>query len=376
MSQTSPQLDLFDTISADLGAGALTVIAFELIVSDCILEILRSAQQPTASELLSALEKKYGWRVRQSLIGVVQSLRDDKEVEGYLRDYLRSTLTDDELTSALRGGVKPSKEFASTVDDLFRKSVTYRNSAEFRKAVEFSAKFRDYAPFNNMLVKVQNPSCGFYATAKDWRERFERTIKEDARPMLILAPMHPVMLVFDLDSTDGKPLPDKFENFAQADGEWNPNILGRTAQNAQRDGILIQRKKLSSTHGGFATTEVRDAEWKRRIVTHAELDDKSAYAILCHELAHIYLGHLGGDEDGWWPSRINLTHATVEIEAEAVAYIVCLRAGLKASSEAYLSSYLTTTAVPESVSLELIAKVAGKLEEMGRGKLPPRKTKE
>jgi hypothetical protein len=56
-----------------------------------------------------------------------------------------------------------------------------------------------------MLVKLQNPSCGYYATEKDWRVRFQRALKEDARPMLILAPMRPVMLVYDLDSTEGSP---------------------------------------------------------------------------------------------------------------------------------------------------------------------------
>lgn len=61
------------------------------------------------------------------------------------------------------------------------------------------AKFRRYSPYNNMLVKVQNPHCSFYASKYDWYNRFGRQIKEDAKPMLILAPMYPVMLVYDLD---------------------------------------------------------------------------------------------------------------------------------------------------------------------------------
>ena len=63
----------------------------------------------------------------------------------------------------------------------------------------------------------------------------------------------------------------------------------------------------------------------------------------------------------------------MEIEAEAVAYIVTLRAGLLASSAEYLSGYLTDQGIPESVSLELISKVAGRLESMGIMKLPIRK---
>ena len=54
--------------------------------------------------------------------------------------------------------------------------------------IEFMGQFRNYAPYNNMLVRIQNPTCRFYATAKDWAERFGRMVKEDARPMLILRP--------------------------------------------------------------------------------------------------------------------------------------------------------------------------------------------
>jgi hypothetical protein len=80
-----------------------------------------------------------------------------------------------------------------------------------------------------------------------------------------------------------------------------------------------------------------------RIVIHELLDEKSRYAIICHELAHIYLGHLGTDMDNWWPCRLNLTNRTVEIEAESVAYIVTQRAGLLSSSACYLSSVVSQT---------------------------------
>ncbi len=72
-----------------------------------------------------------------------------------------------------------------------------------------------------MLVRLQNPSCSYYATARDWRDRFGRVIKEDARPLIILAPMHPVMVVFDLNQTEGPPLPAKLQEFATATGEFD-----------------------------------------------------------------------------------------------------------------------------------------------------------
>jgi hypothetical protein len=226
-----------------------------------------------------------------------------------------------------------------------------------------------------MLVRIQNPSCSFYATETDWVRRFERHLKEDARPMLILAPMHPVMLVYDLDQTDGKEVPKELSRFAHFEGEsWNPNWLDRTVENAKvRDRIRIDFKTLSSTNAGFATLARGDADSKMRIAIHDKLDDRSRYGVICHELAHIFLGHLGTDKDYWWPSRTGLNKRTVEIEAEAVAFIVTMHAGLTGSSAAYVSRYLPEGKIPSSVSLNLIAKVAGRIEEMGRRKLEPRR---
>ena len=347
----------------------------EVLIEREIIHALDSRQQPTASELLQGLEKKFQWPARQVFRSVIQKIRGSKRFRRFDREYFQTILCEEEIDDALRGVTKPAQEHKSTLDDLARKSIAYRNSGAFREMIEFVAKFREYAPYNNMLVKIQNPSCGFYATERDWNRQFNRYVVDDAKPMLILAPMHPVMLVYDLDSTDGPPLPDKLKSFALTEGDFDPKIIQRTLENAQRDRILVQFKSLSSTNAGIATTRLSDSSYKMRIVIHDKLDDSSRYSVLCHELAHIYLGHLGTDKDNWWPCRINLTHSTVEIEAEAVSYIVTLRVGLKSRSDSYLSSHLRGDGVPESVSLELISKVAGKLEEMGKHVLPARKAK-
>jgi hypothetical protein len=184
-----------------------------------------------------------------------------------------------------------------------------------------------------------------------------------------------VMLVYDLDSTEGeKPLPKNLTDLCKTEGEWEPARLDLTLENAKRDGVLIQFKELSSTMGGFATSEVHDPIYKMRVVIRKELDTKSCYNVMCHELAHIYLGHLGTDKDNWWPCRINLTHRAVEIEAEAVSYIVGTRLGLNPSSAAYLAGYVAEGHPMDNISVELIAKVSGKLLEMGERKMPQRKS--
>jgi hypothetical protein len=79
---------------------------------------------------------------------------------------------------------------------------------------------------------------------------------------------------------------------------------------------------MGPLRGGFATARAREGTWKMRIGLREELEPAAAYAVLCHELAHIYLGHLGADKEGWWPWRLNLPYAVTEMEAEAVSYFV------------------------------------------------------
>ena len=166
---------------------------------------LRALEQPSAWDLLARIEEHVGWAGRWSAEAVLTRIAQDTSLTRGAREYLRSLLLSGDLEEALRGTGAPKREVESGIDSLLRQSAAYRGSKEFQDMVGFMGSFRDYAPFNNMLVRIQNPSCGFYATETDWARRFERRIKDDARPMLILAPMHPVMLVYDLDQTDGTP---------------------------------------------------------------------------------------------------------------------------------------------------------------------------
>lgn len=343
-------------------------------VIDAVRKILNLHAQPSAWELLDDLDSRLGLKVRWTVTEAMRVLADDRSLTKSQREYLRDLLFSEDWRNALRGTEKPGREVSSTIDELLRDSAVYRNSETFEEMVSFMANFREYAPFNNMLVRIQNPSCSFYPTERDWEKRFKRCLKEDAHPMLILAPMHPVMLVYDLDQTKGPPLPKELQEFAKFAGEWDPQQLDRTIENAwERDKIRIELKRLSSTNAGFATLTRGRGEGKMRIAIHEELNPPSRYGVLCHELAHIYLGHLGSDKDGWWPSRVDLNHWAMEVEAEAAAYITTRRAELSGSSPQYVSRYLNNDTVLKSVSVDLIAKVAGRLEKMATRRMPQRR---
>jgi hypothetical protein len=350
----SAQRDLFATATVPTVMGIIRTV-------------LNGAARPSARELLRHVERQLEKDVHSVFENAVRSLTECKELRRSDQDYLRGMLTDGSLAEALRGKGATDDETVSSIDALLRQSATYRSSAEFRQMVEFMGRFRDYSPYNVMLVRLQNPSCGFFATERDWLKRHKRTLVEDARPMLILAPMHPVLLVYELDQTQGSPLPDHLNDFAHFEGKWNPKWLSNLVENAQRHRLRITFKTLSSTYGGFATNQSGDATSKMRIAIHDKLDEPSRFGVLVHEIAHVLLGHLGTDYDHWWPGRFNLDSAAAEIEAETVAHIVTSRLGLSGSSAAYLSGYVDGAALPQSVSMDLIAKVAGRIEEMAKG---------
>jgi hypothetical protein len=339
--------------------------------SEFVLKWIRG-RQGSAAELVRAIQEELGWPARHVLISILDELRGNRQLPDASRKYLRYTLTGQEVARALAEGVAPDQEHQSSLDALFGRSRRFRHSRKFAQAVEFVAKFRGYSPFNNMLAYLQNPMATYFATARHWQQAFGRSVKEDGRGMVLLAPRTPVLLVYDIADTEGPPLPDKLALIAQATGRFNPAILDRTIKNTERDRIAVERKPMGQLRGGFAATRVPDSTWKMRVVLGEELDAASSYQVLCHELAHIYLGHIGADLDGWWPYRTNLTEAVVEIEAESVAYIVCRRAGVETRSAEYLSTYVEDNSDIEAISLDLVSRVAGRLEEMGRRLLAPR----
>jgi hypothetical protein len=340
-------------------------------VTEFVLQWARR-RQGSPAELLRALEGEAGWPGRLMLPGVLDELRCRADLPQAERKYLLYTLNAGAVAQALADGADPAQEHQSSLDHLFVLSRRFRRSKKFAEAVEFVARFRDYSPFNNMLVYMQNPLATYFATASHWRKAFGRTIKPEARGMLILAPRTPVLVVYDIADTEGPPLPEKLRDFGQTSGLLNPAVLERTVKNCERDGIQVVRQAMGPLQGGFATVRAPEPGWKMRVGLRADLDEAGAYAALCHELAHVYLGHVGADRDGWWPYRVSVTEAVAEIEAESAAYIVCARAGVRTRSAEYLSSFVEDSEDLDAISLDLISRVAARIEEMGRGLLPPR----
>src|ERR1035441_10090499 len=49
----------------------------------------------------------------------------------------------------------------SLLDDLFRATLTYRNSKACLDLLDFIVRFRRYSPYNCLLVRLQRPTLGY-----------------------------------------------------------------------------------------------------------------------------------------------------------------------------------------------------------------------
>lgn len=269
------------------------------------------------------------------------------------------------------------------LDELFSMTIQYRSSKAYSGLLRFVARFRFYSPFNAMLVHIQMPGATFVAPPHRWIRDYGRAIKVGARPLVILQPMGPVMFVFDVSDTEGRPLPPQVMNPFATKGKLLRSELGTTIQNAKRDGILIHKVRFGSQQGGAIRKmppggtlafEEKTVPLRYELVLKDGTSDEESYVTLAHELAHLYCGHLGTPNDRWWPDRRGLEHHVREFEAESVAYLVCRRLGLDCPAASYLAGYVKQREDVPSISLDLVMKAAGLIESMGHGTLAARKS--
>ena len=86
------------------------------------------------------------------------------------------------------------------------------------------------------------------------------------------------------------------------------------------------------------------------------------FATLAHELAHLFLGHLGPDKKLNIPHRLIVDHSLQELEAESVAYIVCKRNDVTSKSETYLTNYVNENTTVDDIDIYQVMRAAGQIE--------------
>ena len=254
---------------------------------------------------------------------------------------------------------KRNKERTS-IDRLFQDVKQYRNSAEFRKKLEFYTNFPYLGVYNAALVEQQRPGARFVLTAEKWKEDYNRKIKTNARPVIILLPFYPVEFLFDISDTKQIDKTRKEDENIIIERIINRHIASCQSEVGFYMKNLRENLPKYGIHynsdyqvGSEMRAEIRpDCSEKMYVkinkdhhVEHhnhftisvsSRADEVEQLAKILHELGHLFCHHIACS---WWKDRF-YTKAEKEFEAETVSYLVAKRLGIYTPSIEYLSYYV------------------------------------
>jgi hypothetical protein len=255
----------------------------------------------------------------------------------------------------------------SLLDELLADSRLYKQSNNYKDLLDFVARLRNFAPFNAMILQIQKPGLSYAASAHDWKERFGRTPKEGARPLLILWPFGPVMLVYDVLDTEGKDLPNDVACFS-ARGSIDKDRIDSFIRIMSKKGIEWCWVDAGDKKAGSIRVIRRASNEKESTQYRMYVNRNHATAVqfntLAHELGHLFLGHLGPDKTLDVLVRTSMEDAQRELEAESVSFLVCARNGVTSESETYLANYVKEYTTIDDVDIYRVMRAAGQIETL------------
>lgn len=250
------------------------------------------------------------------------------------------------------------------IDQLIAETRLYSSSEALKELFEFTAKLRDIAPFNAMLLHVQKPGISYVANARDWLGRFGCRPKPHARPLVVLRNFGPVDFVYDILDVEGGSIPDSafsFPTLGAVPKEW----IDEANQRLLRESITLELVDEGDRRAGrvWAEAAPTDKGKLRRfhVVVNANHDPSTQFVTLVHELGHVFLSHCGEDETRKVRQRHIAPEALREVEAESVAWIVAKRSGVHPRSDSYLDRYQGSF---EALDLHAVLKAAGCVEKL------------
>lgn len=275
----------------------------------------------------------------------------------------------------------------SSLDEFFSRTKASQNAEGYFNLLKFITRFTNYSPLNCYLIHTQNPYSSYVTTANQWLKKFGRRVNPEARPIVILAPMSPVLFVYDVADTEGKPLPTALAAPLDTKGNISQTTWNNTIDNCARDLIKVYESEVAvpgsecvialekAELAQVSEDEIYAALYSIQINKKHSISQK--YAAAVHELAHLYCGHIGSDKTAWWTDRQDYiaTRVQREIEAESISYIVCKRQKIETPTAEYLIGDANQSLELPEFSLDTVLRVASHIEGMGRRVVKKRKKK-
>jgi len=261
----------------------------------------------------------------------------------------------------------------------------FYDSDRWKDYLSFAARFHRYSPYNQWLIYAQRPNATFVAGYKKWLE-MGRHVMRGERGIAIWAPYtvtvereveetdedgntvrvtrqvpetrFKVVTVFDVSQTEGDPLPTLGPEH-QIEGDRHQALFERLRRVVERNHRIqiLPEEEMRGARGFFRPST-------GEIALSASNSVNQNAKTLVHEYAHALL-HSN-------PVGRSLPAEQKEVEAEAVAFIVCEAFGFDTSeySVGYVGAYNHDDKRRIRQSVERITRTAGKIiEEIERESL-------
>ncbi len=264
------------------------------------------------------------------------------------------------------------------------------NSEKFKTWLNTMSRFHDYSLNNTILICMQKPDASLVAGYTAWQKNFGRQVQKGEKAIKILAPTpykkkmevdkqdpmtgeilknpdgssqketkeilmpaFKVVSVFDVSSTEGRPIPTlgveelggnvrQFEAFFEA--------LERSCP------VRVSFEDIAGgAKGYFHTVE-------NRIALQEGMSEAQTVKTMIHEMTHQKLHSI--DPKAIDLAEPKLTRNSKEVEAESVAYTVCQHFGIDTSdySFAYIAGWSHGKDTPElKASMDRIRRAANEM---------------
>lgn len=222
------------------------------------------------------------------------------------------------------------------------------DSENYKECLQVMGKFHNYSIRNIMLIKAERPDATYVAGYQAWKKEFGRHVKKGEKGIPIIAwaptsryteetvknengkeetklvkttvPNYRVVYVYDVSQTDGDPLPKLTERLI-GDME-NYDVLFQSIKDISPYQIHV--KEISGEASGYCSPGDKE------IVIREGMSQRHTIKTAIHEVAHAYM-----HTDKGVLEKAGLEKNTIEVEAEATAFVVCEHFGMDTSSYSF-----------------------------------------
>lgn len=288
---------------------------------------------------------------------------------------------------------KTTKERLQEITDILKDGVKdVFASDKYKEYLSVMSKFHKYSFRNTLLILMQKPDAAMVAGYSAWKTKFKRQVKRGETGISIIAPspyktqqeiplldkytnlpmydtdgkllmqkvdvtipMYKVTTVFDVSQTDGEPLPQLGVDELQGDVMNYENMFKALEKISP---VPIAFENIEGGAKGYFHHE------EKRIAIQENMSELQTLKTAIHELAHAKLHDISPDELKEIPPEERKDSHTKEVEAESVAFTVCMRYGLDTSDYTfgYVAGWSSNKEAPElESSLATIQKTADEI---------------